>query len=94
MTVNLIRSLDQRLIPIIAKHITASEDMIADDACLVDDLGADSLDVVELVMDIEDEFGIEIADADMSGMETPADIKRYLHKRLGDQVVGEQGEVV
>ena len=48
---------------------------------LLDDLGADSLDVVELVMAIEEEFGIEVPDEDVENIRTLGDIVAYLDKR-------------
>ena len=48
------------------------------EANLLDDLGADSLDVVELMMTLEETFGIEVPDGDVEGMRTVADLERYV----------------
>lgn len=52
------------------------------DANILEDLGADSLDVVEMVMAIEDAFDIEIADEDAEAMRTVGDVEAYVAKRL------------
>ena len=52
------------------------------DADILEDLGADSLDVVEMVMAIEDSFDIEIADEDAEAMRTVGDVEAYVVKRL------------
>ncbi len=52
------------------------------DANILDDLGADSLDVVELVMAIEDAFDIEVPDEVAEGMRTVGDVEAYVAKRL------------
>ena len=53
---------DDKIKQIIAEKLEISIDQITDDAKFIDDLGADSLDVVELIMTLEDEFEIEISD--------------------------------
>ena len=52
----------QRVKAIIAEHLSVDEDKVTDTASFIDDLGADSLDPVELVMAFEEEFGCEIPD--------------------------------
>ena len=52
----------QRVKVIIAEHLSVDEDKVTDTASFIDDLGADSLDTVELVMAFEEEFGCEIPD--------------------------------
>ena len=52
------------------------------EANILDDLGADSLDVVEMVMAIEEEFDIEIADEDAESMRTVGDVESYVAARL------------
>jgi acyl carrier protein len=56
----------------------ASEEKITPDAIITDDLGADSLDVVEIVMEIEEEFGIEVPDEDAEKMRTVQQIVDYI----------------
>ncbi len=61
---------------LIAEQLCISTDDIADDANIVDDLGADSLDVVEMLMTLEDEFGLSIPDDKVEDIKTvPAIVK-------------------
>ncbi|MFB3854288.1 MAG: acyl carrier protein [Vicinamibacterales bacterium] len=57
-------SVDEKVKSIIVEQLGVDEEEVTPDASFVDDLGADSLDVVELVMQFEEEFGIEIPDED------------------------------
>ena len=54
--------ISDRVKKIVVEHLGADEDKVVDNASFIDDLGADSLDTVELVMAFEEEFGIEIPD--------------------------------
>lgn len=63
---------------IIAAQLGTDEDSISMNTSLVDDLGADSLDVVELIMAFEEEFDMEIADGEADGIKTVADIVEYI----------------
>lgn len=67
---------------IIAEKLGVSEDKIVPQASFVDDLGADSLDQVELIMAFEDAFDIEIPDEDAEKMRTVKDAMDYLGKKL------------
>ena len=62
---------------IIVDQLGVEESDVTMDASFVDDLGADSLDLVELVMAMEDEFGMEIPDEDVEGIHTVADAVNY-----------------
>jgi acyl carrier protein len=55
-------SLEERVKKVIEEQLSVNQDQIKDDASFIDDLGADSLDTVELVMALEEEFGVEIPD--------------------------------
>lgn len=57
-------TVEERLRNLVADHLGLDEDKITPVSLFVDDLGADSLDEIELLMIVEDEFGVEIADAD------------------------------
>ena len=57
-------TVDERVKKIIAEQLGVEEDEVTSEASFVEDLGADSLDTVELVMALEEEFGIEIPDED------------------------------
>ena len=65
---------------IIAKQLDIDAGTINMESKLVDDLKADSLDIVELIMDLEQEFGIEIPDEDLPKVQTVADIVGFLDK--------------
>lgn len=67
---------------IIAEKLGVSEDKITPSASFVDDLGADSLDQVELIMAFEDAFEIEIPDEDAEKMRSVKDAMDYLQKKL------------
>jgi acyl carrier protein len=54
--------ISERVKKIVVEHLGVEEDKVTDDASFIDDLGADSLDTVELVMAFEEEFGLEIPD--------------------------------
>lgn len=55
-------SIEEKMLDIIANQLSVSKDKVVPSAAFVEDLGADSLDLVELVMALEEEFGVEIAD--------------------------------
>ncbi len=63
---------------IIAEQLGVKKDEVTDTAKFIDDLGADSLDTVELVMALEEEFGIEIPDEDAEKMGTVGDAIKYI----------------
>jgi acyl carrier protein len=67
---------------ILAGQLDLEEDDITLDSCLVDDLGVDSLDLVDLVMNLEDEFDTEIPDEAIDGIKTVGDIVRYIEENL------------
>ena len=63
---------------IIAKELEVSVDQLTPDAKFIEDLGADSLDTVELVMELEEEFGLDIHDEDADKFKTVGDALSYL----------------
>jgi acyl carrier protein len=67
---------------IIAEKLGVSEDKVVPQAAFVDDLGADSLDQVELIMAFEDAFDIEIPDEDAEKMKSVKDAIEYLNSKL------------
>ena len=68
---------------IIADQLGVKKEEVTDNAKFVDDLGADSLDTVELVMALEEEFGIEIPDEDAEKLTTVGDALRYIDEKSG-----------
>ena len=71
-------SIEQRVKEIIVEQLGVEEDEVSAEASFVEDLGADSLDTVELVMAFEEEFNIEIPDEDAEGITTVQDAIDYI----------------
>ena len=71
----------ERVTKIIVDRLGVDESQVTLEASFKDDLGADSLDVVELVMELEDEFDMEISDEDAEGMSTVGDAVTYIEKK-------------
>ena len=69
---------------IVIDELSVDADQVAEDATFVDDLGADSLDVVELVMRLEEEFDIEIPDEDAEKITTVGEAVIYINARVED----------
>ncbi|HER24210.1 MAG TPA: acyl carrier protein [Candidatus Atribacteria bacterium] len=65
---------------IIVDQLGVDESKITEDSSFVDDLGADSLDIVELIMAFEEEFDLEIPDEDAEKIKTVGDVVKYLSK--------------
>ena len=72
---------ETKIINIIANQLGVDKDMVTSGANIVDDLGADSLDVVELVMALEEAFDTEIPDEDAEKIRTVQDIFDYMNKK-------------
>ena len=62
----------------IAQQLNVEPDLVNDDTTIIDDLGADSLDVVELLMALEDRFGLVIPDEDVLKLKTLRDVEAYI----------------
>ncbi|BBU60676.1 acyl carrier protein [Methylosinus sp. C49] len=69
-----------RVKSIVVEHLGVKEEEVKPEASFVDDLGADSLDTVELVMAFEEEFGVEIPDEEAEKINTVGDAISYLEK--------------
>lgn len=76
-------SLEQRVTDLIVEQLGVSREQVVPKASFIDDLGADSLDIVELVMLLEESFELEIPDEDAERMRTIGDAVTYLQERLG-----------
>lgn len=70
----------ERVKKIVVKHLNVDEDKVVESASFIDDLGADSLDTVELVMAFEEEFGIEIPDEAAETILTVGDAVKFIDK--------------
>ncbi|MEM7417349.1 MAG: acyl carrier protein [Gemmatimonadota bacterium] len=75
---------DARVREIIVNELGVEAEKVTDEASFVDDLGADSLDTVELVMAFEEEFGIDIPDEDAEQMRTVGDAISYLKENAAE----------
>jgi acyl carrier protein len=75
--------IESRVRDIIVNELGVEPAKVTAEASFVEDLGADSLDTVELVMAFEEEFGIEIPDEDAEKMETVGDAMKYLEEKEG-----------
>ena len=72
----------ERVKKVIVEQLGVSEGTVTMEASFIDDLGADSLDIVELVMALEEEFEIEIPDADAEKVATVADVVDYIKENV------------
>ena len=77
-------ALDQKVKEIIVEQLGVDENEVTEDAHFIEDLGADSLDTVELVMAFEEEFSIEIPDEDAEKITTVGTAINYLKEKVGD----------
>ena len=68
---------------IIEKELGVEREKLTDGASFIEDLGADSLDIVELVMEFEKEFNIDIPDEDAEKLRTVGDALKYLNEKVG-----------
>lgn len=75
-------SVQERVKQIIVEQLAVKEEQVNNEASFVDDLGADSLDTVELVMALEEEFDIEIPDEDAEKIATVQNVINYIEAQL------------
>ncbi len=68
---------------ILSSQFGIDEDQITENTDVVNDLGADSLDVVEMMMSVEDEFGLMIEDEEIAEMKTVGDVVNYIESHIG-----------
>jgi acyl carrier protein len=80
-----------RVKEIIAEQLMVDLEEITEDSTFVDDLGADSLDRVELIMEFEEEFGIDIPDADAEKIQTVGEAIAYIERRLAEKSKEQSG---
>ena len=67
---------------ILCDQLDLEEEQVNEDSEVIDDLGADSLDIVDLVMTLEEEFDTEIPDEDIENLKTVGDITKYIEEKL------------
>ena len=69
---------------ILCDQLDLDEEQVTEDSEVIDDLGADSLDIVDLVMTLEEEFDTEIPDEDIENLRTVGDIVKYIEERAAE----------
>ena len=72
------KDISQKVKKMVAEHLGVEEDKVSDESNFIDDLGADSLDTVELVMAFEEEFGAEISDSEAEKILTVGDAIKFI----------------
>lgn len=77
-------SQEDRLKKIIAEQLSVSEEEVVPEANFIDDLNADSLDLVELIMSLEEEFNVKISDDEAEKIRTVQDAMDYVSEHAGD----------
>ena len=75
------KEISSKLKKMVADHLGIDETKVVDEANFIDDLGADSLDTVELVMSFEEEFGSEISDSDAEKILTVGDAIKFIESK-------------
>ncbi len=79
-----IKEMEEKVKDIIVEELGVEREKLKDDASFMEELGADSLDTVELVMAFEKEFDIDIPDEEAEKLRTVGDAMKYLHEKVGD----------
>jgi acyl carrier protein len=74
---------EARLRKIIAEQLGVSEEEVVPEASFIDDLNADSLEMVDLIISLEEEFGIQVSDEDAEKIKTVKDALDYLQDKIG-----------
>ncbi len=74
-------SLEEKVIKLVIEQLDVTQEQCTLEASFIDDLGADSLDLVELIMEMEELFGVEIADEELEKIRTIKDVVDFLRKK-------------
>ena len=75
------KSISEKVKDIIVEQLGVNPEQVTDTASFIEDLGADSLDTVELVMAFEEEFGVEVPDEDAEKLQTVGNVVDYIEKK-------------
>jgi len=75
-------TVEQKVVNIVCEQLGTSRDKVSSETSFINDLGADSLDTVELVMEFEDEFQINIPDEDAEKIQSVGDAVKYIKEKL------------
>jgi acyl carrier protein len=73
--------LEERVVEIIIEHLDVTKEECVPEASFIDDLGADSLDLVELIMEMEENFGLQISDEELEKIRTIQDVIDFLRSK-------------
>ena len=79
------KSIEEKVKDIIVEQLGVNPEQVTPQASFIEDLGADSLDIVELVMAFEEEFGVEVPDEDAEKLQTVGDVIKYIEERAKQQ---------
>jgi len=74
-------TLEERVVKLVMEQLDVAKEQCVPEASFIDDLGADSLDLVELIMEMEEVFGVEIADEELEKIRTIKDVIDFLTKK-------------
>ena len=75
------KNTDQKIKDIIVEQLSVNAEQVTTEAKFIEDLGADSLDIVELVMAFEEEFGVEVPDSDAEKLLSVGDVVKYIEDK-------------
>ena len=75
------KSIEEKVKDIIVEQLGVNPEQVTSQASFIEDLGADSLDIVELVMAFEEEFSVEVPDEDAEKLQTVGDVIKYIDER-------------
>ena len=78
-------SVEQRVIEIVCEHLAVNKETVTRKTAFIEDIGADSLDIVELVMELEEEFDIQIPDDQAEKIKTVGEAIDYIEKVVKDK---------
>jgi acyl carrier protein len=77
------KSIEEKVKDIIVQQLSVNAEQVTPNASFIEDLGADSLDTVELVMAFEEEFSVEVPDEDAEKLQTVGDVVKYIEEKGG-----------
>ena len=79
------KSIEEKVKDIIVEQLGVNPEQVTPQASFIEDLGADSLDIVELVMAFEEEFAVEVPDEDAEKLQTVGDVIKYIEEKSSKQ---------
>jgi len=79
------KSIEEKVKDIIVEQLGVNPEQVTPTASFIEDLGADSLDIVELVMAFEEEFSVEVPDEDAEKLQPVGDVNKYIEERAAKQ---------